>query len=86
MFHHGLGLNLTSAQYTAPITGYYTFTAALHINRVSAGEWQDLFTVSITAILYLQAGQYASGFVDNTAGSPLTVQSSSGFSAILLGA
>uniref|UniRef100_A0A8C4TVV5 Erythroferrone n=1 Tax=Falco tinnunculus TaxID=100819 RepID=A0A8C4TVV5_FALTI len=27
MFHRGPGLNLTSGQYTAPITGYYTFTA-----------------------------------------------------------
>ncbi|KAM6259823.1 uncharacterized protein M6G45_006762 isoform 1-T1 [Spheniscus humboldti] len=31
MFHHGLGLNLTSRQYTAPVAGYYTFTATLHI-------------------------------------------------------
>lgn len=35
--------------------------------------------------LSLQAGQYASVFVDNAAGSPLTVQSGSDFSAILLG-
>ncbi|NXX30522.1 ERFE protein, partial [Nicator chloris] len=45
----------------------------------------DLFTISVTGTLYLQAGQYASVFVDNTAGSPLTVQSGSDFSAILLG-
>ncbi|NXB30039.1 ERFE protein, partial [Eulacestoma nigropectus] len=45
----------------------------------------DLFTISVTGILYLQAGQYASVFVDNTAGSPLTVQSGSDFSAVLLG-
>ncbi|XP_039583816.1 erythroferrone-like isoform X2 [Passer montanus] len=32
-----------------------------------------------------QAGQYASVFVDNTAGSPITVQSGSDFSAVLLG-
>ncbi|NWW12648.1 ERFE protein, partial [Oreocharis arfaki] len=45
----------------------------------------DLFTISVTGTLYLQAGQYASVFVDNTAGSPLTVESGSDFSAILLG-
>ncbi|NXT63378.1 ERFE protein, partial [Chaetops frenatus] len=44
-----------------------------------------LFTISVTGTLYLQAGQYASVFVDNTAGSPLTVQSGSHFSAVLLG-
>ncbi|NXO17961.1 ERFE protein, partial [Oriolus oriolus] len=44
-----------------------------------------LFTISVTGTLYLQAGQYASVFVDNTAGSPLTVQSGSDFSAVLLG-
>ncbi|XP_059678936.1 erythroferrone [Gavia stellata] len=118
-FHRGSGLNLTSGQYTAPLAGYYTFTATLHIvhreqrrkgqlcrgNRLrvlicvqsrcqhnsnletvfrldSRGE---LFTVSVSGVLYLQAGQYASVFVDNAAGSPLTVQSGSDFSAILLG-
>ncbi|NWX36922.1 ERFE protein, partial [Notiomystis cincta] len=45
----------------------------------------DLFTISVTGTLYLQAGQYASVFVDNTAGSPLTVRSGSDFSAVLLG-
>ncbi|NWV48112.1 ERFE protein, partial [Daphoenositta chrysoptera] len=45
----------------------------------------DLFTISVTGTLYLQAGQYASVFVDNTAGSALTVQSGSDFSAVLLG-
>ncbi|NWR09235.1 ERFE protein, partial [Paradoxornis webbianus] len=45
----------------------------------------DRFTISVMGTLYLQAGQYASVFVDNTAGSPLTVQSGSDFSAILLG-
>ncbi|NWQ85412.1 ERFE protein, partial [Burhinus bistriatus] len=143
MFHRGLGLNLTSGQYTAPITGYYTFTATLHIGESPAPSTaqpgrsgmaltlpsvpvrreqrrkglpcrrnrlrvlicvqsrcqhnsnletmsqlesgSDLFTISVTGVLYLQAGQYASVFVDNTAGSPLTVQSGSDFSAILLG-
>ncbi|KAK2538271.1 Fam132b [Columba guinea] len=45
----------------------------------------DLFTISVTGVLYMQAGQYASVFVDNAAGSTLTIQSGSDFSAILLG-
>ncbi|NXD03868.1 ERFE protein, partial [Certhia familiaris] len=49
------------------------------------GSSRNLFTISVTGTLYLQAGQYASVFVDNTAGSPLTVQSGSDFSAVLLG-
>ncbi|NXS43194.1 ERFE protein, partial [Balaeniceps rex] len=119
MFHHGTGLNLTSRQYTAPIAGYYTFTATLHIvcreqrrkeqpyrgnhkkvlicvqshcqhnsNLETVSQLEsggELFTISVTGVLYLQAGQYASVFVDNAAGSPLTVQSGSDFSAILLG-
>ncbi|NXL34139.1 ERFE protein, partial [Glaucidium brasilianum] len=118
-FHRGSGLNLTSGQYTAPLAGYYTFTATLRIvrreqrrkgqpgrgNRLRAlicvqsrcqrnsnletvsrlDNGSDLFTISVTGILYLEAGQYASVFVDNAAGSPLTVQSNSDFSAILLG-
>uniref|UniRef100_A0A8D0FD93 Erythroferrone n=1 Tax=Strix occidentalis caurina TaxID=311401 RepID=A0A8D0FD93_STROC len=116
-FHRGSGLNLTSGQYTAPVAGYYTFTATLlrreqrrkgqpgrgnrlralicvqsrcqhnsnleTVSRLENGS--DLFTISVTGILYLEAGQYASVFVDNAAGSPLTVQSNSDFSAILLG-
>ncbi|NWY52866.1 ERFE protein, partial [Chionis minor] len=119
MFHRGPGLNLTSGQYTAPVTGYYTFTTTLHVvrreqrrkgqpctgnrlrvlicvqscrqhnsnletvSRLESGS--DLFTISVTGVLYLQAGQYASVFVDNAAGSPLTIQSGSHFSAVLLG-
>ncbi|XP_064930232.1 erythroferrone isoform X5 [Columba livia] len=45
----------------------------------------DLFTISVTGVLYMQAGQYASVFVDNAAGFTLTIQSGSDFSAILLG-
>ncbi|XP_056354940.1 erythroferrone-like isoform X2 [Oenanthe melanoleuca] len=57
-----------------------------HLETVSRLESSsDLFTISVTGTLYLQAGQYASVFVDNTAGSPLTVQSGSDFSAVLLG-
>ncbi|XP_055673334.1 LOW QUALITY PROTEIN: erythroferrone-like [Falco peregrinus] len=119
MFHCGPGLNLTSGRYTVPITGYYTFTATLHIgsseeeavvqgNRLRVlicvqsccqhnsnletvsgpGEsGSDHFTISVTGVLYLQEAQLDSTpvFVDNTAGSPLTIQSGSDFSAILLG-
>uniref|UniRef100_A0A8D2M0W3 Erythroferrone n=1 Tax=Zonotrichia albicollis TaxID=44394 RepID=A0A8D2M0W3_ZONAL len=112
MFQRGPGLNLTSGQYTAPLTGFYTFSSTLHIGEQgcrgsrlrllicvqsccqhnshlesisqleSSGE---LFTIAVTGTLYLQAGQHASVFVDNTAGSPLTIQSGSDFSAVLLG-
>ncbi|NWR81496.1 ERFE protein, partial [Centropus unirufus] len=144
MFHRGPGLNLTSGQYTAPVAGFYTFSATLRIgepsgtprpHRGGVGQLSsppssvparreqrrkgqlcrgnrlrvlicvqshcqhnsnletvsqlegggDFVTVSVTGVLYLQAGQYASVFVDNTAGSPLTVQSGSDFSAVLLG-
>ncbi|NXG66962.1 ERFE protein, partial [Hemiprocne comata] len=143
MFHRGSGLNLTSGKYMAPIAGYYTFRATLHIGEplgtptallgrsgmvltlpsvlvcrqqqrkghpcggkrlrvlicvqshcqhnsfletVSRLESSgDRFTTSVSGVLYLKAGQYASVFVDNTAGSPLTVQSGSDFSAVLLG-
>ncbi|XP_027559725.1 erythroferrone [Neopelma chrysocephalum] len=119
MFHRGLGLNLTSGQYTAPIAGYYTFTTTLHIvhreppkkrqvcrgtrlrvlicvqsrcqhnrNLETSSQLEsrgDLFTISVTGVLYLQAGQYASVFVENAAGSPITVRSGSDFSAVLLG-
>ncbi|XP_044525455.1 erythroferrone [Gracilinanus agilis] len=122
-FHRGLGLNLTSGQYTAPITGFYTFAATLYIGKTqqprggaSRGQPRsrdrlrvlicvqslcqhnvsleavtglesssDLFSVSVSGILYLQAGQYASVFVDNATGSPLTVRSGSDFSAVFLG-
>ncbi|XP_012665886.1 erythroferrone [Otolemur garnettii] len=30
-FHRGLGLNLTSGQYTAPVTGFYALAATLHV-------------------------------------------------------
>uniref|UniRef100_A0A8C0HIW0 Erythroferrone n=1 Tax=Chelonoidis abingdonii TaxID=106734 RepID=A0A8C0HIW0_CHEAB len=111
VFHRGLGLNLTSGQYTAPVAGYYTFTATLHIGKLScilahgaslhmltllflvlssletvAGlDSSELFTISVSGVLYLQAGQYASVFVDNATGSSLTVRSGSDFSAVLLG-
>ncbi|XP_036609131.1 erythroferrone [Trichosurus vulpecula] len=119
-FHRGLGLNLTSGQYTAPITGFYTFAATLYI--VHGGDHQkkgqprsrdrlrvliciqslcqrnvsleaitglenssELFTMSVNGILYLQAGQYASVFIDNATGSSLTIRSGSDFSSVFLG-
>ncbi|CAM4718151.1 erythroferrone [Lepidochelys kempii] len=118
VFHRGLGLNLTSGQYTAPVAGYYTFTATLHIvhgeqqkkgqqrardrlrvlicvqslcqhnislETVAGLDSSELFTISVSGVLYLQAGQYASVFVDNATGSSLTVRSGSDFSAVLLG-
>ncbi|XP_029471990.1 erythroferrone [Rhinatrema bivittatum] len=118
-FQRGLGLNFTSGQYTAPITGFYTFTARLQIVH---GEHQkrghqrprdclrvliciqslcqsnasletvtglesssEVFTISVSGVLYLQAGQYVSVFVDNATGSSLLVRSSSDFSGILFG-
>ncbi|XP_030072138.1 erythroferrone [Microcaecilia unicolor] len=118
-FHRGLGLNFTSGQYTAPISGFYTFTARL---QIANGEHQkrgqqrprdclrvliciqslcqsnasletvtglesnsEVFTVSVSGVLYLQAGQYASVFVDNASGSSLIIRCSSDFSGILLG-
>ncbi|XP_072474838.1 erythroferrone isoform X1 [Notamacropus eugenii] len=119
-FHRGLGLNLTSGQYTVPITGFYTFAATLYI--VHGGDHQkkgqlrsrdrlrvliciqslcqrnvsletitslenstELFTISVNGILHLQAGQYASIFIDNATGSSLTIRSGSDFSAVFLG-
>ncbi|XP_065382426.1 erythroferrone isoform X2 [Macaca fascicularis] len=45
----------------------------------------ELFTISVNGILYLQVGQWASVFLDNASGSSLTVRSGSHFSAVLLG-
>uniref|UniRef100_E1B7Z9 Erythroferrone n=1 Tax=Bos taurus TaxID=9913 RepID=E1B7Z9_BOVIN len=45
----------------------------------------ELFTISVNGVLYLQAGQYTSVFLDNASGSALTVRSGSHFSAVLLG-
>nr|KAF6504138.1 C1q and TNF related 12 [Rousettus aegyptiacus] len=42
-------------------------------------------TVLVQGLLQLQAGQYASVFVDNGSGAALTVQSGSSFSGLLLG-
>uniref|UniRef100_F6Z385 C1q domain-containing protein n=1 Tax=Monodelphis domestica TaxID=13616 RepID=F6Z385_MONDO len=109
-FQRGPGLNLTSGQYTAPVTGFYTLAATLYIGKSRQPRWQngeredpqgekagsleaiaglegggDLFTVSVSGSLYLQAGQYASVFVDNATGSSLTIRSGSDFSAVFLG-
>jgi len=44
-----------------------------------------VFTVHVEGLLQLQAGQYASVFVDNGSGTTLTIQSGSSFSGLLLG-
>ncbi|XP_074154094.1 erythroferrone [Sminthopsis crassicaudata] len=119
-FQRGPGLNLTSGQYTAPITGFYTFAATLYI--APSGDHQkkassrsrdrlrvliciqslcqrnvsleaitglehssELFTVTVHGVLYLQAGQYVSVFIDNATGSSLTIRGGSDFSAVFLG-
>ncbi|KAG8508256.1 Erythroferrone [Galemys pyrenaicus] len=45
----------------------------------------ELFSVSVNGVLYLQAGQYASVFLDNASGCSLSVRGGSRFSAVLLG-
>lgn len=32
-FYRGLGLNLTSGQYTAPVGGFYALAATLHVGE-----------------------------------------------------
>nr|XP_055238010.1 adipolin isoform X2 [Gorilla gorilla gorilla] len=44
-----------------------------------------VFTVQVQGLLQLQAGQYASVFVDNGSGAVLTIQAGSSFSGLLLG-
>ncbi|MBZ3882471.1 Adipolin [Sciurus carolinensis] len=44
-----------------------------------------VFTAQVQGLLQLQAGQYASVFVDNGSGVVLTIQSGSSFSGLLLG-
>ncbi|NXB94358.1 ADIPL protein, partial [Vidua chalybeata] len=45
-----------------------------------------IFTIYVHGLLQLQAGQYASVFVDNGAGAAVTVQNGSDFTGMLLGA
>ncbi|NXX26118.1 ADIPL protein, partial [Nicator chloris] len=45
-----------------------------------------IFTIYVHGLLQLQAGQYTSIFVDNSAGAPITIQSGSDFMGMLLGA
>ncbi|XP_047275938.1 adipolin isoform X5 [Homo sapiens] len=44
-----------------------------------------VFTLQVQGLLQLQAGQYASVFVDNGSGAVLTIQAGSSFSGLLLG-
>ncbi|XP_036925096.1 erythroferrone [Sturnira hondurensis] len=118
-FYRGLGLNLTSGQYTVSVPGFYALAATLHValpgqrrpelprprNRlrlliciqsrcqqntsletvVSRPTGTELFTISVSGVLYLKRQQYTSVFLDNTGSSPVTVHSGSHFSAVFLG-
>ncbi|KAJ6658834.1 hypothetical protein lerEdw1_019757 [Lerista edwardsae] len=44
-----------------------------------------IFTVYVHGLLQLQAGQYTSIFVDNSAGAPVTIQNGSDFMGMLEG-
>ncbi|KAM5325795.1 erythroferrone [Glossophaga mutica] len=118
-FYRGLGLNLTSGQYTVSVAGFYALAATLHValpeqrrpevprpgNRlrlliciqsrcqhnasletvVSRPTGTELFTISVSGVLYLKRRQYISVFLDNASGAPVTVRSGSHFSALFLG-
>ncbi|XP_009074743.1 PREDICTED: protein FAM132A [Acanthisitta chloris] len=45
-----------------------------------------IFTIYVHGLLQLQAGQYTSIFVDNSAGAPITIQNGSDFMGMFLGA
>ncbi|KAJ8270836.1 hypothetical protein GJAV_G00119820 [Gymnothorax javanicus] len=49
------------------------------------GDSAGVFSILVTGTLFLQAGEYASVFIDNGTGSALTVQKGTVFSGILLG-
>uniref|UniRef100_A0A8C5M304 Erythroferrone n=1 Tax=Leptobrachium leishanense TaxID=445787 RepID=A0A8C5M304_9ANUR len=122
--NRGLGFNLTSGRYTAPISGIYTFGAQLKITtthqqvglqgqetmknirgyirlqlciqslcqdnlslqRVSnPGGAGGPHTLSLSGVLYLQAGQYVSLYLENRMESWLVVERGSDFSGVLLG-
>uniref|UniRef100_A0A8B9Z685 Adipolin n=1 Tax=Buteo japonicus TaxID=224669 RepID=A0A8B9Z685_9AVES len=55
------------------------FTAMLSCNS-------KIFTIYVHGLLQLQAGQYTSIFVDNSAGAPITIQNGSDFMGMLMGA
>nr|XP_009921166.1 PREDICTED: adipolin isoform X1 [Haliaeetus albicilla]XP_009921167.1 PREDICTED: adipolin isoform X1 [Haliaeetus albicilla]XP_009921168.1 PREDICTED: adipolin isoform X1 [Haliaeetus albicilla] len=44
-----------------------------------------IFTIYVHGLLQLQAGQYTSIFVDNSAGAPITIQNGSDFMGMLMG-
>ncbi|XP_067851663.1 adipolin-like isoform X1 [Heptranchias perlo] len=119
VFLRGIGLNLTSGQYMAPVTGFYQFSANIHIEHreqqrrrhsrpndnirilicieslcqhnvsletvYGLDSNSHIFTMFVSGALHLQAMQYISVFVDNRSGSPVTIQSGSDFTGILLG-
>lgn len=49
------------------------------------GDSGGVYSILVTGTLFLQAGEYASVFIDNGTGSALTVQKGTLFSGILLG-
>ncbi|KAL8198404.1 UNVERIFIED_CONTAM: hypothetical protein K2H54_009423 [Gekko kuhli] len=44
-----------------------------------------IFTVYVHGLLQLQAGQYTSIFIDNSAGAPITIQNGSDFMGMFMG-
>ncbi|XP_070802317.1 erythroferrone isoform X3 [Pituophis catenifer annectens] len=50
----------------------------------SLDKTSEYFTISVSGILFLQAGQYASVFIDNATGSSFIVRSGSDFRGVLL--
>ncbi|XP_053775268.1 erythroferrone isoform X2 [Desmodus rotundus] len=52
---------------------------------VGGRSGMELFTISVSGILYLKRRQHTSVFLDNASSSPVTVRSGSHFSAVFLG-
>ncbi|EPQ10827.1 Protein FAM132A, partial [Myotis brandtii] len=83
-FLRGSGLSLASGRATLDAGGPRRLGGSLEAISGLEGSGR-IFTVLVQGLLQLQAGQYASVFVDNGSGAPLTVQSGSSFSGLLLG-
>lgn len=48
--------------------------------------WDEVSDIFLSLLLSVQAGQYTSIFVDNSAGAPITIQNGSDFMGMLMGA